>query len=132
MGAEMSQREKFADERRGAESYNEECGVIARWLRDGRLLFSDEAISEWNQRSLSAAIAVVLEAVRGGLSDDVEDAGAEAYSDAREAHKVEKRALYERMGKPMPKGADMCAPTHWLAPTIIAMLDALTPTEGKP
>ncbi len=39
----MSPREKFADERRGAETYNEECGVIARWLHDGRLKFSDEA-----------------------------------------------------------------------------------------
>ncbi len=38
----MGQREKFADERHGAESYNEECGVIARWLHDG-LLFRDEA-----------------------------------------------------------------------------------------
>ena len=90
------------------------------------------ALANNGKLPIRAALDVVLAAVRGGLSDDVEDAGAEAYSEAREAHKVKQLALYKRMGRPMPKGADMCAPTHWLAPTIIAMLEALAPTKGKP
>ncbi len=65
----MSQREKFDDERRGAESYFQECGVIASWLHDGRLLFSDEA-----DASVAAAerkgMGLALE-----IAEDFENAG---------------------------------------------------------
>ena len=38
----MTQREDFTAERERAESYFAECTVIARWIKDGRLVFSDE------------------------------------------------------------------------------------------
>ncbi len=63
----MSQREKFADERRGAESYNEECGVIARWLHDGRLMFSDEAdarVAAARREGMERARSHVMAAMR--------------------------------------------------------------------
>ncbi len=63
----MSQREKFADERHGAESYHEECGVIAMWLHDGRLMFADEISSLHADLAEARKVVQHFLANRGGI-----------------------------------------------------------------